>query len=93
MAETKEELVNLVRQWVGLENEMKKMSLEKESVGRELQQTLNRLQAMENLQPAGSITQHSAEMNNLSNKASSNISIDIVFFSLTQSETPPYQNT
>ena len=59
-----------IAEYGGLENEMKKMSLEKESVGRQLQQTLNRLQAMENLQPAGSITQHSAEMNNLSNKAS-----------------------
>lgn len=59
-----------IQEYGSLEGEMKKMALEKESVGRQLQQTLNRLQAMENLQPAGSITQHSAEMNNLSNKAS-----------------------
>ena len=63
-------LENRLQEYGSLAQEMKSMSLEKETVGRQLQQTLNRLQALENLQPAGSITQHSAEMNTLSNKAS-----------------------
>ena len=67
---TAETMGKRIAEYGSLEGEMKKMAIEKETVGRQLQQTLNRLQSLENLQPAGSITQHSAEMNTISNKAS-----------------------